>query len=155
GHGDKLLFLQPSAEQDTGHHRNHVAEMRNRTDEALFHVAEVDIQIFSTRWAAGFRHVLRKDFARADAFYENGAEIANQRRDEILRLQCVSAADGSCFLAQRAKNTADDFRLSIEIHEPLFDEAREFQVAIEFELLLGFERRFGRATERLSVNRLA
>ena len=65
---DNRLFLHSRAEQHAGHHRNHVAEMRNRTDKSFLHIAEVNIEIASTRRSPGFRHVLREDFARPNAF---------------------------------------------------------------------------------------
>src|SRR5687767_712490 len=122
---DELLFLEPTAEEDAGHDGNHVAEMRNRTDETLVHVAEMDIQIFAARWTISFRHVLRKDIPRPNTLNEDGAEIANQGREEILWLQSISAANCRRLLAQRAKHSADDFRLPVEIHEPFFDETYE------------------------------
>src|SRR5215212_4409871 len=97
---DKILVLQTAAEQNAGHHRDHVTQMRDWPDEALLHIAKVDIEISSARRSPRLRHVLRKNLARPDAFDEHRAEIANQRRDEIPGLQRVSRADGRCFLAQ-------------------------------------------------------
>src|SRR4026209_434474 len=97
---DEFLFLQPRAQQDAGHHGNHVAEVGNRTDKALFHIAEMDVEILAARWTTDLRHVLREDVAWANAFYEDGAQIAYEWSDDILRLQRVSAANRSRFLAQ-------------------------------------------------------
>jgi hypothetical protein len=97
--GDVFL-LQTRAHQNPRHHRNHVAEVRNRPDETLVHVAEVHVQIFSARRSPGFGHVLRKDLARPNAFHKTSAEVANDRRNEILRPKCVSRSNRSRFLAQ-------------------------------------------------------
>src|SRR6185295_2030216 len=155
GQGHKLLLLHARAEQDTGHDRNHISQMRDWANKALFHVAEMDVEIFAARWSPRFCHVLREDFARANAFNKHGAKISDQRGDEVLGLKRVCSANCRRFLAQRAKHTADNLRLAIEIYEALFDETREFQVAIELEMLLEFERRLGRATQGLIVDGLA
>src|SRR4029434_3871769 len=41
--GDEVFLLHPRAEQDAGHHRNHIAQMRDWTDETLLHIAQVDV----------------------------------------------------------------------------------------------------------------
>src|SRR5689334_14218199 len=73
GHGYELLLLHATAEQDAGHHRNHVAQMRDRANEALLHVTEVDVEISAAGWSPRFCHVLREDVARANAFDEHRA----------------------------------------------------------------------------------
>src|ERR1043165_3632092 len=98
--------------------------MRDGPEETFLHVAKVDIQIFPARRAPGFGHVLRKDLARADTFDEDRPEIANDRRDEIVRTERISRAHGSGFLAERTENAADNFRLAIEIDDALFDQPR-------------------------------
>src|SRR2546429_6259282 len=97
---DDVFLLHARAQKYSSHHRNHVAEMRNWADEASVHIAEMHVEIFSTRWAPGLRHVLGKDFARPNSFNEHSAEIANDRRDEIIRPQSISRSDGGGFLAQ-------------------------------------------------------
>src|SRR5689334_9269136 len=104
--------------------------MRDWTNEALLHVAEVNVEVSAAGWSPRFCHVLREDLTRANAFYEHGAEVSNQRGDEVMRLERVSSADCRRFLVQRTKHAADDFRLAIKVHETLFDETREFQVTI-------------------------
>src|SRR5688572_27709882 len=96
--------------------------------------------MFSARWTTRFCHVLREDVARPNTFYENRAEVANQRRNKILRLQGICTTHGCRLLAQRTKNTTDHFCLPVEIHKPFFDETRQLQITIEFEMLRGFER---------------
>src|SRR5215207_2441924 len=106
----------------------------------------MDVEISSAGWSARLRHVLRKDIARPNSFYENGAKISNQRRDKILRLKRVSGANGRGFLTQRAKHTTDDFRLAVEIYQSLFNQAGELQITIEIEMLLRFQCRLSGTT---------
>src|ERR1043165_6719382 len=149
--GDEVLLLKTSAEQNARHHRNHVAEMRDWTNEALRQIAKVNIEISAARWSPRLGHVLRKDLTWLDALDEHRAEIANQRRDEVLRFERVGGADRGRFLAQRTKYAADDLRLPVKIDQPFFDESREFQVAINFEQLIGLERRFARTRQRFGI----
>ena len=64
------FFCRRAPTRMPGHHRNHVAQVRNRSDETFVHVAEMHVQIFSARRSPGFGHVLRKDFARPNAFHK-------------------------------------------------------------------------------------
>src|SRR3954470_20478744 len=111
--------------------------MRDWPDETSGHVAEVDVEVAPATWPPGLRHVLREDLARADAFDEHRAEVADQRRDEILRLQSVGGAHGGRLLPERAEDAADDFRLPIEIDQAFFDQSRQFQITVQLKHLLG------------------
>src|SRR6185503_4465868 len=124
-------LLQARSQKHAGHDRNHVAEMRDGTNEALFHIAKVDIEIATAGRSPGFGHVLRENFARSNSFHEYCAEIANQRRDEVVRLERISGAHGSSFLAERAKNASHHFRLPIEVDEPFLNQACQLQITIK------------------------
>src|SRR5664279_2134822 len=52
-HADALLATQLERERDARHHRHHVAEVRDLTDEAAHGVAEVDVQLAAARLCAG------------------------------------------------------------------------------------------------------
>src|SRR6185369_1396283 len=97
-----------ATEQDSRHHGNHVAQMGDWTNKALLHVAEMNVEISAARRSPGFRHVLRKNISRANSFDEHGAEITDQRRDEVLWLQCVCSSNGRRFLTERTKHTTND-----------------------------------------------
>src|SRR5437879_2509426 len=137
---DDVLLLHASAEKNSRHHRNHVAEMRNRTDESFVQITEVDVEIFATRRPPRFGHVLSKNLTRANAFYEASAQIANDRRDEIIRTQRISRTNRRRFLPQRSIDTPDDLRLSIKIDNALLDQSRQYQIAIKLKHLLMRER---------------
>src|ERR1051326_796443 len=122
--GDEVLLLETSAEQNARHHRNHVAEMRDWTNEALREIAKVNVEISATRWTPRLRHVLREDLTWLDALDEHRAEIANQRRDEVLRFERVRGADRGRFLAQRTKYAPNNFLLPARIDKPFFAEPR-------------------------------
>jgi hypothetical protein len=66
-------------------------------------------------------------------FTSTAPEIANQRRDEILGAATRKRCRPPSPPAQGAKHAADNFRLPVEVHEPLFDKTCEFQVTIDFE----------------------
>ena len=57
------------------------------------------------------------------------------------------AADGVGLLPERAKESADDLRLPVQVHEPLLERAREPHPVVELELLLA-RQRVGRARRR-------
>src|SRR5207237_447151 len=113
GNRDNLFLLQASREQHSSHHRNHVAEMRDWTNEAFLHVAEVNVKVATTGWSPGLSHVLREDVAWPNPLHQHGAEISNQGRNEIPGLKCISTSDCRTFLAQRTKDAADHFGLAI------------------------------------------
>ena len=48
GQADDVLLLHAGAEQNSSHHRNHVAQMRNWADESSVHITEVNVEIFAT-----------------------------------------------------------------------------------------------------------
>src|SRR5690242_1634462 len=105
---DELLVLHSPAQQHSGHDRDHVAQVRDWTNETLLQVAKVNVEIFAAGGSPRLRHVLREDLARSNALDQNRAEVSDQRRDEVLLLKGVSSADRSCFLAQRAKHATHD-----------------------------------------------
>ena len=86
---DGIFLLHARAQKDSRHHRNHVPEMGNWADEPTVQITEMNVEIFSAGRTPGFGHVLGKDFARGNPFDETRAEIANDRRDEIVRTQRV------------------------------------------------------------------
>src|SRR2546425_11978908 len=101
GNSDNLFLLHASREQDASHHRNHVAEMRDWTNEAFLHVAEVNVKVASAGWSPGLSHVLREHVAWPNPLHQHGAEISNQGRHKIPRPKCISTSDCRSFLAQR------------------------------------------------------
>src|SRR5687767_7620947 len=88
-----LLLLHARAEQYASHHGNHVAEMRDWTNEAFFHVAKVNIKIASPRWSPGLGHILREDISWPNPLHQHGAEIANQWRHEVSGLKRICTSD--------------------------------------------------------------
>src|SRR5215208_3432699 len=115
----------------------------------------MDIEVSSAGRPPRLSHVLRKDVARTDTFDEHSAEISYQGRDEVLGLKGVRTTDRSRLLAQRAKHTADNFGLAIEVYQTLFNQARELQITIKLEVLLGFDGSLSRTAQWLAVDCLA
>ena len=65
---------------------NQIAEHRNgRNDVEIFQVAEVAGAVFAERGRSVFRHVLRENVARRNAFHEQRADIADHRREPVFR----------------------------------------------------------------------
>ncbi len=100
GEPDNVFLLQAGAQEDTRHHRDHIAEMRDRAEETLLEVTKVNIEIFSARRSPRFGHVLRQNLARTNTFDEHCAEIANDWGDEIIRTQRVSRTNCRRFLTE-------------------------------------------------------
>src|SRR6266550_2909298 len=94
------LFLHPSGEKYACHYGNHVAKVGDGTDKAFLPVTKVNIEIFTARRSPRLRHILRKDVARTNSLDENGTQVTNQRRQKIVLLERVGAADRGGFLAQ-------------------------------------------------------
>src|ERR1044072_5358979 len=129
--------------------------MRDWTNKTFLHVAEVNVEIAAAGWSPRFGHVLCKDVARADSFNEYSAEVSDQWRYEVVRLESVGSPHRRRFLPKRTKYPTNNLCLPVEIHETLFHEASELQITIEFEMLLGFERGFSHTAQRLSFDKLA
>src|SRR4051812_27628449 len=66
--GHEVFLLHPPSQQDSRHHRDHIAQMRDWTDKPFLNIAEVDVEILAAGWSPRLRHVLRKDLARSNAF---------------------------------------------------------------------------------------
>ena len=132
-------------QRDAGHHRNHVAERRDLSDEAALGVAEVDVQLAAARRRIALRHVLLEDLDRRRALHEHRAEVANERRQNVAALERVRAADRIGFLSERPKQSADDFRLPVQRDEPLLERAREAHPVVEIEQLFSRQRRMRRS----------
>src|SRR5215212_1398821 len=115
----------------------------------------MDVEISSTGGSPRLSHVLRKDVARTDTFDEHSAEVSYQRRNEVLGLKGVRTTDRGRLLAQRAKHTADDFGLAIEVYQTLFNQTRELQITIKLEVLLGLEGSLSQTAQWLAVDCLA
>src|SRR5678815_2409473 len=84
--GDCILVLHPGGKQYSGHHRNHVAEMRDWTNKALVHVTKVNIEVSSTGRSPRLRHILGKNLAGLYPFYKDRTQISDQWCDEVARL---------------------------------------------------------------------
>src|SRR3569623_2383317 len=109
-----------------GHHRHHVAQLRDLADEAAHGVAEMDVQLASARGRVAFRHVLANDLERLRALDQHRAKVAYERAQDVAgaAIECERAAAGSRLLPQRAKEAADNLRMPVEMHEPLLERAR-------------------------------
>jgi hypothetical protein len=111
----------------------------------------VNVEVPSTGWTPCFRHVLREDLPGFNTLYKNRTEVTNQRRDEISRLESVRCANRGCFLAQRAKDTTDDFGLPVEVHQPFFYQPRQLQKSVQVKQLFRLESCLSSTTQRLSI----
>ena len=84
-------------------------------------------------------HVLREDVAGGVAHDEDGAQVADERADDVALLQGVGAPDRSRLLSQRAVEAAHHFALPVEVDEPLFRGPVDAQEAIDLDLLFSSE----------------
>src|SRR5215204_5616329 len=116
GNRDDLFLLHSTANENSGHHRYHVAEMRDWSNKTLLHIAKMNVEIPTAGRPPGLCHVLGKNITRSYSFYEHCAEIANQWRNEVTRLQRVRGTDRCRFLAQRTKATTDNLCLAIKVY---------------------------------------
>src|SRR2546430_7814519 len=101
-------------------------------------MAEVDVQFAAARGRIAFGHVLTNHVRRLSAGDKDGAEVADERLDDValLEVERVRGRHRFTFLAERAIQTADDFRLAKKRDEPLLERARESQVIIDFQKLI-------------------
>src|SRR6266536_1700251 len=150
-----LFLLHASRQKHTRHHRNHVTQVRYRADEAFLQVTEMYIEIAAPRGSAGLGHILREDIARSNPFHQDRAEIADQRRNEILWLQRVGSPHRRRFLSERAKNTTHNFGLPVQIYKSLFNQPRKLEITIQIEQLIGLEGSLDCAAQWFAVKRFA
>src|ERR1700722_7375585 len=96
--------------------------------------------VFAFGGRSKFRHVLGENVAGRNAFYEQGADVANHGRDPIALLESGTSADRNSFLTQAGIETADDFVLAEEADHALFELAIELHEIIQVEVLFAFQR---------------
>src|SRR5437899_9892022 len=108
----------------------------------------MDVQLAPARGALRLGHVLPQDRNRFGTHDEHGAQVADQRRTDVLvgpSGQGVRRPDRLPLLTEGAEQAADHLALAVEGGEPLLQGPGEPQVAIDFEqLVAGEARRYGR-----------
>src|SRR5436190_3753581 len=117
-------------------------------------MAEMDVELAAARRAVALCHVLADDIGRLRAGDENGAEVADERLDDValFEIERVRGGDRLALLSEGAIEAADDFCLAEQRDEALLERARQAQVVVDFQkLLLAEAFRHGRRT--LSSNR--
>src|SRR2546425_8892354 len=96
--------------------------MRDLTEVPLLEIVEMDVQLAPTRGALRLGHVLPQDRNRLGTHDEHGAQVADQRRQDV-RVgplgQGVRRPDRLPLLTERAKQTADYLALALEGGGPL------------------------------------
>ena len=134
---DAILFSHLEGKGDTGHHRHHVAEVRDLPDESSHQVAVVDVELATARGRVALRHVLLDDLGWLRALDQHRSEVADERRQHVsLRsIERIGAADSVSLLTERAEQAADYFRLAIQVDQPLFERAGESHVVVELQPL--------------------
>src|SRR5581483_7453250 len=117
-----ILSAHLERQRDTGHDRNHVAQLRDLADKTADEIPIMDVELAATRGRVALSHVLANDLQRLSALHQHGTQVTNQWREDItlLSIERVSAPHGVRFLTERPKEAADDFGLTIQIHQSLF-----------------------------------
>ena len=77
--------------------------------------------------------MLRENVARLEAAHQQRADIADHRRDPVVRPQRIRRADGDGFLPQAAIEAAEDLVLPEQARQQLFERAVQPQVVVELE----------------------
>src|SRR5207249_8348981 len=94
--------------------------------------------------AVGLGHVLAKDFDRLGSHHEQGAEVTNQRRQDVLvppPLQGKRRGNRFALLAEGAEQPAEHLGLAIQRYQTLFQRPGQPEVIVDFEQLVGRQRR--------------
>ena len=113
--GQRHDFLSEIAPgyRDTGHDGNQVAEHRGRRyNVAHLQVRDVAAIVLTPRGRLRAPHELREKFRRAEAAHQQGSNIANHRRDPVLRPQRIRRAHRNRLLSEAAVEPANDFILA-------------------------------------------
>jgi len=140
---DAILAAHLERQCDAGHHRDHVTEVRDLSNESADEVAIMDVELAAASRRITLGHVLPYYLGGLCALNEHRAKIADQRRKYVaLRaVERIGTPDCVGLLAQRAEQSSHDFGLAIEIHQSLFEGPGELHVVVELELLLAAELR--------------
>src|SRR5436305_6388297 len=118
-------------------------------------MTEVNVQFTAARRAVALGHVLFDDVERLRTGDQDGAEVANERLDDValFEIERVRGGDRFAFLPKRSIKTADHLRLTKQRDEALFQCARQSEVVIDFEKLFAGEGVF-RHVRRASYHRI-
>jgi hypothetical protein len=141
-HPDYRLLLHPPRERDSRHHRDHVAEHRDRPEEAALHVREVDVEVAAAAGGVPLRHVLPEDVDGFPPGDQDGSEVADEGRDDVAarEVERVRRGHGLSLLPQRAIDAADGLSLTEERDDPLLQRAGEPEVIRDIEEAVARER---------------
>src|SRR2546427_8233339 len=138
------LAPQLERQRDAGHDGDHVPQVRDLAEEASLEVVEVDVELAPAGRTPRLGHVLAQDLHGLRAHDEHGAEVTDERREDVpmrTALQRVRGRYRLPLLPERPEQPADHLALPGQGGEPLLQRPRQPQVAIDFEQLLAGEPR--------------
>ncbi len=140
-HADRALPLHAVGEKHSGDDRHERAEHRDRGIDAFLGDGEVEIRVLAAGGRGRARHVLREDVARRNAAREDGAEVPDERREEVAFVERERGRHGRRLLPERPIQAAHDLPLPVQVDEPLLEKAVQQHAAIEVGEALRRQRR--------------
>ena len=146
--GDARLLADAEGERDPDRDREHRGQVADHRDRAEAHVAEVDVPVLPLGRPVGSAHVLREDSPRLHPSHDLGAQVAVQRRADVVGRHRGRDADGGALVAAPGVERAGDLALPVEDVAALLDPARDQHVAVDLEEVLAVEARLSHLRQR-------
>ena len=112
------------------------------------HVAEVDVPVLALGRPVGAAHVLGEDPPRLDPAHDLDAEVAVQRRGDVVRCHRGRDADGGALVPAPGVERAGDLALLVEDVAALLDPARDQHVLVDREEVIAVEARLSHLRQR-------
>ena len=141
GERDFVAAQIARAQPDASHDRNQIAQHRDGRDHALLvQIAEVGGAVLAAGGRARLGGVLHQDVARAVAFDQHRAQVADHGRNPVALFERVGGADRGGFLPQRAIDSAHDLVLAEHDRQQVFQLAVELHPVVQLKMLLPAER---------------
>ncbi len=132
------LLADLEGEGDARHDRHHVAQVGDLADEPPGDVTHVDVELAAPRQAVTLGHVLPQHFDGRGPVHQHGAEVADQRREDVAPrpVEGERGAHRVRLLAERAEQPAVQLGLTVQRDEALLERPRERHVVVKREQLI-------------------
>ena len=138
---DAALLADAERERAADRDRQHRRQVADHRDQAQPRVGHVDVAVPAARRAVRAAHELGEDPPRLDAADDVDAQVAVQRRADVVGAHRGGDPDGGTLVPAARVERAGDLALLVEDVAALLDPARDQHVAVDVEEVVAVEAR--------------